>query len=99
MNSKNQYSGTPYRETANTPIVRPKQPLDLHMVNNAIGGIEFKPCKAGGDAFNYTASCSICGKRIFDISSIPTAPVLVRMKCPHCRRIINVSFSVFQPIS
>ena len=44
-------------------------------------------------AFEYTASCPICAKRIFDSTDIPGNSVHVRLKCPHCKRIINIPFS------
>jgi hypothetical protein len=44
------------------------------------------------DEFGYTASCPICGKRVFDLTDLPGTTVQVRMKCPHCRKIVKIPF-------
>jgi len=39
----------------------------------------------------YSVSCPICNKRMFDISESVPHPLTIRIKCSHCRRIIQVS--------
>lgn len=34
--------------------------------------------------------CPNCGKRAFDISTLPQEITAVEMKCPHCHRLITV---------
>ncbi len=34
--------------------------------------------------------CPVCTKRAFDISDLPANLVLVELKCPHCRNIVQV---------
>jgi hypothetical protein len=49
------------------------------------------------DGFEYKASCPICGKRVFDLSGLPATPVRVRLKCPHCRKIVRIPFAGASP--
>jgi len=49
------------------------------------------------DDFEYVASCPICEKRVLDISDVPKTPIRIRIKCPHCRKIIKIPFSGASP--
>jgi hypothetical protein len=42
------------------------------------------------DTLEYMASCPVCQKRVFDISALPDKQLTVRLKCPHCRKIVQV---------
>ena len=44
-------------------------------------------------AFEYTASCPMCERRVFDSTDIPGNSVHVRLKCPHCKKIVNIPFT------
>lgn len=54
------------------------------------------PPASAGDSFGYMAACPICEKRIFDVSKLTGSPVYVRLKCPHCRKIVRISISEAQ---
>jgi len=49
------------------------------------------------DEFEYKAACPVCGKRVFDLSDLPSTPVRVRLKCPHCRKIVKIPFAGASP--
>jgi hypothetical protein len=64
--------------------------------------ITYKMADSGGNmlaymvaesAFEYTASCPLCDRRVFDSTDIPGNNVHVRLKCPHCRKIVNIPFT------
>ena len=42
------------------------------------------------DAFNYSAPCPLCSKRVLDITDPAPRPLTIRLKCPHCHRIIQI---------
>ncbi|MDR1439325.1 MAG: hypothetical protein LBJ10_04805 [Clostridiales bacterium] len=42
------------------------------------------------EPLEYMVSCPVCDKRAFDISELPRAPISVRLKCPHCHKIVQV---------
>ena len=52
-----------------------------------------KTMAAAEDAFGRRATCPMCERRIFDVSDIPDDPVRVRLKCPHCRKIVKIPIS------
>ena len=72
--------------TANMRMKTPMAACGLHAVNE-------RRNKRLPDEFSYTASCPICEKRVFDVSDLPHKPVKVRLKCPHCRKIVDIPFS------
>jgi transposase-like protein len=39
-------------------------------------------------------NCPICRKRAFDICSSAKGDILVELKCPHCRNIIQVRYRI-----
>jgi len=47
-------------------------------------------------AFEYTAPCPKCDRRVFDSTGITGNPVFVRLKCPHCRKIVSIPLSSSQ---
>jgi endogenous inhibitor of DNA gyrase (YacG/DUF329 family) len=49
-----------------------------------------RPLMVAEEMFEYMASCPVCDKRVFDVSDIPGSHVRVRIKCPHCRRIVKI---------
>jgi endogenous inhibitor of DNA gyrase (YacG/DUF329 family) len=42
------------------------------------------------EPLEYSVACPVCEKRVFDISDIPATPIRVRLKCPHCHKIVQV---------
>ena len=38
----------------------------------------------------YKMKCPKCGKRAFDISGLPTVPLIVELKCPNCHNIVKI---------
>ena len=58
-------------------------------------GGSFGVCAVAESAFEYTASCPKCERRVFDSTDIPGNSVYVRLKCPHCKRIVNIPFSTY----
>jgi Zn finger protein HypA/HybF involved in hydrogenase expression len=42
------------------------------------------------EPLEYTVSCPVCERRAFDISELPETPIKVRLKCPHCHKIVQV---------
>jgi len=39
--------------------------------------------------FEYTL-CPECGRRVFDVHGQPSSLICIRLKCPHCRNIVNI---------
>ena len=37
----------------------------------------------------YTVPCPSCTGRAFDLSGLPQELIFVRLKCPHCERIVE----------
>ena len=56
-----------------------------------------KPRAVIKDEFDYSASCPVCDKRALDISDLPDTPVRVRLKCPHCHKLIRIPLSGVPP--
>jgi hypothetical protein len=48
------------------------------------------PSDAANKSYDYVAPCPVCERRIFDFSEIPQNSVSVRLKCPHCRKIVHI---------
>jgi hypothetical protein len=48
------------------------------------------PPDAANKSYDYVAPCPVCERRIFDFSEIPQNSVSVRLKCPHCRKIVHI---------
>jgi hypothetical protein len=46
---------------------------------------------AATNDFIRSVSCPICNKRMFDITEQVPHPLTIRIKCSHCRRIIQIS--------
>jgi hypothetical protein len=42
------------------------------------------------ESFEYIAPCPVCEKRVFDIDELPGIPIRVRIKCPHCRKVVGI---------
>jgi transcription elongation factor Elf1 len=38
----------------------------------------------------YKMRCPMCGKRAFDISEMPADTVIIELKCPNCRNIVEI---------
>ena len=49
-----------------------------------------KPCATNTDEFEYSAPCPVCEKRALDITDLPDTQVKVRLKCPHCHKLIKI---------
>jgi len=45
------------------------------------------------DAFEYIAPCPACERRVLDVDDPPDKPTRVRLKCPHCRKIVRIPIS------
>ena len=45
------------------------------------------------DTEGYTAPCPVCEKRVFDVYDPPDKPTRIRIKCPHCRKIVKIPVS------
>ena len=45
------------------------------------------------ESFKYITPCPICGKRVFYVSEPPDKPTRIRLKCPHCRKIVRIPIS------
>ena len=41
----------------------------------------------------YMVPCPVCEKRAFDISELPERLINVRLKCPHCNKIVQLSLA------
>jgi hypothetical protein len=42
------------------------------------------------EPLEYSVLCPVCAKRAFDISELPPTTIMVRLKCPHCRKIVQI---------
>jgi len=62
------------------------------MNNNRV--LEIQKRVHNDDEFEYKIACPVCDKRVFDLTDFPTDNVSLRMKCPHCRKIIHVPIFV-----
>ena len=49
-----------------------------------------KEIRIKGGVGKLAMRCPVCTKRAFDISDLPANPVLVELKCPHRRNIVQV---------
>jgi endogenous inhibitor of DNA gyrase (YacG/DUF329 family) len=49
-----------------------------------------EPYRVMEEALAYSVACPVCEKRVFDISELPARPIRVRLKCPHCRKLVQV---------
>lgn len=38
----------------------------------------------------YKMKCPACHKRAFDISALSDIPLVIELKCPHCKNIVRV---------
>ncbi len=38
----------------------------------------------------YQMKCTVCRKRVFDISALKDVPIVIELKCPHCKNIVRV---------
>ena len=63
--------------------------------NMIIANRNVSPIFPRDDAFVYTVSCPVCKRRIFDLTNMPGKLLHVRLKCPHCRKIIKIPISAF----
>jgi len=50
-------------------------------------------CESEDESFKHMTQCPICDKRIFDLSDRPDKPTQIRLKCPHCRKVIKIQIS------
>ena len=75
-----------------TSRVREKAPGKKQIVYGIADG-ENAVYAVAESAFEYTASCPMCNRRVFDTTNIPGNLIYVRLKCPHCRNIVNIPFS------
>ena len=52
------------------------------------------PCVAkytvSEEPLEYMVPCPVCEKRAFDISELPERLINVRLKCPHCNKIVQL---------
>ena len=44
-------------------------------------------------AIEYIAPCPKCDRRVLDVLEPPERKAKVRLKCPHCRRIVNIQIA------
>jgi len=51
------------------------------------------PLVVAEDSFEYMAPCPVCEKRVFDVSDPPDSPTRIRLKCPHCRKVVRIRIS------
>ena len=51
-------------------------------------------CQSHYDESFSSIPCTICDKRAFDISGFPPTVFEVRLKCPHCHKIIHIPFTL-----
>jgi len=49
-----------------------------------------KPLRVAEDSFGYITPCPVCDKRIFDVTKLTEEPVNIRLKCPHCKKIVSI---------
>lgn len=40
---------------------------------------------------NFRMKCPECGKRAFDISSLPREQIEIELKCPNCHHFVRVA--------
>ena len=50
--------------------------------------------QAHDDESFSSVPCTICDKRAFDITGFPPVVFEVRLKCPHCNKIIHIPFTL-----
>ena len=58
------------------------------------GGIKMKKSTAKQHIqtdTTLTMPCPRCNKRVFDASAMPTEPLAIQLKCPHCSNIVTVT--------
>ena len=53
-------------------------------------GTGVKPRSTAEDEFGYSAPCPVCDKRALDITALPGIAVRVRLKCPHCHKLVKI---------
>jgi len=58
--------------------------------NDCLSGVEYA---ANDGQFKYSMLCPVCQKRVFDISELSCNNSLIRLKCPHCRKIVVIPIS------
>ena len=51
------------------------------------------PLVVAEEAFGYMMPCPMCEKRVFDVSDPPDTPTRIRLKCPHCKKIVRIPIS------
>ena len=51
-------------------------------------------CLSTEKQLDFTVSCPVCDKRAFDISETRGNIVKIRLKCPHCRKVVEMPLSV-----
>ena len=66
---------------------------EQHQVSMDTGSTAIKSFTYFKDGFGYTISCPVCDKRVLDMSAIPDAHVIIRLKCPHCRKVVKIPFA------
>ena len=49
-----------------------------------------EPVVIGEEPFDHMKPCPVCEKRIFDLSGSPCNVIRIRLKCPHCRKIVVI---------
>ena len=37
--------------------------------------------------------CSECGRRACDVTALPSTPICIGLKCPHCQKIVHLQFA------
>jgi len=71
------------KKTGREPIVYSTKNLDK----------PHDPLIVAEDSFEYTAPCPMCERRVLDVDDPPERPTRVRLKCPHCRRVVRIPLS------
>jgi phage FluMu protein Com len=55
--------------------------------------LDGNPCFTGGGSSKHTIFCIVCEKRVFDVYDPPAIPTRIEIKCPHCRKVVDIPIS------
>jgi endogenous inhibitor of DNA gyrase (YacG/DUF329 family) len=50
---------------------------------------------AAEEPLEYLVRCPRCDRRVFDISELPPNLIRVRLKCPHCHKIVEIPCAAY----
>jgi len=61
--------------------------------NKKSGNKSGKPPAFAEDELGCITQCPVCDKRVCDVYDPPDKPTQIKLKCPHCRKIVKIPIS------